>query len=145
MKHSLRECGRKLAAHVRARAHAEREMKRRSLFEKYIPEVALALGAILSLEAEKIEKPFYKALPTFVRFADEEPSPKDGGGGGGSNGAGAAPPPSTPPATQRAAKHEKTAKTTTSLTKPTKATKSTKVRGAKTRRAGKDAQLKLVE
>ncbi len=47
MKHALRECGRKLAAHVRARAHADREMKRRSLFEKYIPEVATAIGDIL--------------------------------------------------------------------------------------------------
>ena len=99
MKHSLRECGRKLAAHVRARAHADREMKRRSLFEKYIPEVASALGAILRLEADKIEKPFYKALPMFVRFADEEPSPKDVPGG--KNGAAAPsvpqPPESTPP------------------------------------------------
>ena len=77
MKHALRECGRKLAAHVRARAHADREMKRRSLFEKYIPEVAMAIGAILGLEKDKIEKPFYKTLPVFVKFADEEPAPAE--------------------------------------------------------------------
>ncbi len=69
MKLAIQECGRKLAAHLRARAHADRELKRRSLFEKYIPEVAAAIGGILGLEAEKIEKPFYKTLPTFVSFS----------------------------------------------------------------------------
>jgi DNA topoisomerase-6 subunit B len=78
MKHALRECGRKLASHVRARAHADREMKRRSLFEKYIPEVSAAIGEILGLEKEKVERPFYETLPIFVKFADEEPAAKDG-------------------------------------------------------------------
>ena len=77
MKHSLRECGRKLASHVRARAHADRELKRRSLFEKYIPEVASAIGDILGVDRKKIEQPFYKTLPEFVRFAGEDPAPKD--------------------------------------------------------------------
>jgi len=77
MKHALRECGRKLASHVRARAHADREMKRRSLFEKYIPEVALAIGEILGIEKGKVEKPFYATLPVFVRFDAEEPAAKD--------------------------------------------------------------------
>ena len=96
MKHALRECGRKLAAHVRARAHADREMKRRSLFEKYIPEVASAIGAILGVEPGSVEKPFFKTLPVFVKFADEEPAPKDGEG----NGTPSPPPPppeSSPP------------------------------------------------
>jgi len=90
MKHALRECGRKLAAHVRSRAHADRELKRRSLFEKYIPEVAAAIGDILGISKEKIEKPFYETLPVFVKFADEEghakEAPKEGtraNGGGG--------------------------------------------------------------
>jgi DNA topoisomerase-6 subunit B len=93
MKLAIQECGRKLAAHIRARAHADRELKRRSLFEKYIPEVAESIGAILGMEAAKIEKPFYKTLPNFVRCADEEPSGGDGNGGG-ANGA---PPPPAPP------------------------------------------------
>jgi DNA topoisomerase VI subunit B len=95
MKHALRECGRKLAAHVRARAHADREMKRRSLFEKYIPEVASAIGAILGVEPDKVEKPFFKTLPVFVKFADEEPAPKEPKG----NGTPSTPPPpeSSPP------------------------------------------------
>ncbi len=100
MKHALRECGRKLAAHVRARAHADREMKRRSLFEKYIPEVAMAIGAILGVEKDKIEKPFYKTLPVFVKFADEEPAAAEAPGGGRADALPSVPPPpsdSVPP------------------------------------------------
>jgi DNA topoisomerase-6 subunit B len=78
MKHALRECGRKLASHVRSRAHADRELKRRSLFEKYIPEVAAAIGDILGISKEKIEKPFFATLPVFVKFADEDGTPKGG-------------------------------------------------------------------
>jgi DNA topoisomerase VI subunit B len=59
---------------VRARAHADREMKRRSLFEKYIPEVAGAIGEILGIDKGKVEKPFYATLPVFVRFDAEEPA-----------------------------------------------------------------------
>ncbi|HEX8792009.1 MAG TPA: DNA topoisomerase VI subunit B [Polyangiaceae bacterium] len=95
MKLALQECGRKLATHLRARAHAQRESMRRSLFEKYIPEVAQALSEILGLAKEKAEKPFYKALPTFVRFAD------DGNGKGAKEStpppAPSSPPPSLPP------------------------------------------------
>jgi DNA topoisomerase-6 subunit B len=98
LKHALRECGRKLASHVRARAHADREMKRRSLFEKYIPEVAAAIGAILGLEQQKIEKPFYATLPVFVKFAEEaEPAAKDDKGSGGAPPTIPPPPDSVPP------------------------------------------------
>ena len=44
MKLAIQECGRKLAAHLRARAHARARAKRRSLFEKYIPEVAQSIS-----------------------------------------------------------------------------------------------------
>ena len=80
MKLAIQECGRKLAAHIRARAHAQRDQMRRSLFEKYIPEVAQALSEILGMPKDKTEKPFYKALPNFVRFADEEPPKVEGNG-----------------------------------------------------------------
>jgi DNA topoisomerase-6 subunit B len=72
MRLAVKECGRKLATHVRARANAEREMKRRGLFERYIPEVALAISDILGVDREKVEKPFYKALPTFVNVAEDK-------------------------------------------------------------------------
>jgi DNA topoisomerase VI subunit B len=87
---ALKECGRKLAAHIRARAHAEREQKRRGIFEKYIPEVAAAIGEILGMPKDRVEKPFYKALPTFVKVEAE-----------GGNGHESVPPP--PPAPESGA------------------------------------------
>jgi DNA topoisomerase-6 subunit B len=98
MKLALQECGRKLGAHIRARAHAEREEKRRSLFERYIPEVATAISAILDLPKDKIEKPFFAALPNFVRFADEPPTGSDGGSNGAPPAAGDAAAPEAPAA-----------------------------------------------
>jgi len=83
MKLAVQECGRKLAAHLRARANADREMKRRGLFERYIPEVAGAISEILGLEKKQVEKPFYNALPTFAGTSDE---PGDGNGGAGPAG-----------------------------------------------------------
>ncbi|HSQ65393.1 MAG TPA: DNA topoisomerase VI subunit B, partial [Polyangiaceae bacterium] len=85
MKLALQECGRKLGAHLRARDKALGEQKRLSLFQRYIPEVATAMGEILSADKEKIEKSFYKALPNFVKAIGED----DGG---------STPPP--PPATK---------------------------------------------
>jgi DNA topoisomerase-6 subunit B len=95
MRRAVQECGRKLAAHLRARAHADRELKRRSLFERYIPEVATAISDILGMDKVKVEKPFYATLPTFVKFADE-PS-EDAGKPGPSDPPPAAPAASTPP------------------------------------------------
>jgi DNA topoisomerase VI subunit B len=89
MRLAVQECGRKLAAHLRARAHAQREQMRRSLFEKYIPEVAKSISEILGVPREKAEKPFYRALPAFVRFADDESAKEPANG----NDDGAAPPP----------------------------------------------------
>jgi hypothetical protein len=106
MRRAVQECGRKLASHLRARANADRELKRRSLFERYIPEVAIAISEILGVEKDKVEKPFYKALPSFVRFAD------DGEGDGGST-----PPPGpagqaieAPPENRKKGKAAKTGK-----------------------------------
>jgi len=93
MKLAVQECGRKLAAHIRARAHAQREEKRRSLFERYIPEVASAISAILNVPKDKVEKPFFAALPNFVRFADEPAAPPEGS----APPAASAPPSDTPP------------------------------------------------
>jgi DNA topoisomerase VI subunit B len=118
MKHALRECGRKLASHVRARAHADRELKRRSLFEKYIPEVAAAIGDILGVAPDKVEKPFFATLPTFVKFSDEEPSAKADGKPSGA-----------PPAVSEAAKPREAAKGSQSAMP----------------RKGKDKQLSLLE
>jgi DNA topoisomerase VI subunit B len=94
---AVQECGRKLASHIRARAHLERDAKRRSLFERYIPEVAQSIADILGVPKDKAEKSFYAALPNFVRFADDDP-PKNGGGSEPPAGAPAKPAPDLPPA-----------------------------------------------
>jgi DNA topoisomerase-6 subunit B len=91
MKLALQECGRKLGAHLRARERAFGEQKRLSLFQRYIPEVAGAMSAILGADKERIEKSFYKALPNFVNVAD------DGGGGSVPPPSPEAPPASEPP------------------------------------------------
>ena len=101
MKLAVQECGRKLAAHLRARAHLELDAKRRSLFERYIPEVAQAISDILGVAKEKAEKSFFDALPNFVRFADEvlangENGSEPGGAGPPKGGAPAAPSPGSP-------------------------------------------------
>jgi DNA topoisomerase-6 subunit B len=80
MKLAIQECGRKLAAHLRAHKHAQREHMRRSLFEKYIPEVAQSLSQILGVPVEKAKQPFYKALPTFAGVADEAPDKREANG-----------------------------------------------------------------
>jgi DNA topoisomerase-6 subunit B len=92
MKLAIQECGRKLGAHLRARARAESEFKRKSLFQRYIPEVSGAIGEILGSPKDKIEKAFFGALPNFVRMDEAEPPPEPQGNGGA-----AAPAPSEPP------------------------------------------------
>ncbi len=94
MKLAIQECGRKLAAHLRARAHAQRDEMRRSLFEKYIPEVATSLSEILGIPKDKVEQPFHAALPSFVRFAEEAPAKAEDNG----HGSGGAPSPAPAPA-----------------------------------------------
>jgi DNA topoisomerase VI subunit B len=64
---ALQECGRKLASHIRARKRAEHESKRRSLFERYIPELGNSIGNILGKQPAGVEAAFHKALPNFVR------------------------------------------------------------------------------
>jgi DNA topoisomerase-6 subunit B len=147
MKLALQECGRKLAAHLRARAHAQRESLRRSLFEKYIPEVAQALSAILGVPKEKAEKPFYEALPSFVRFADEGKGEAKDEGDGKAKAAKAA----EPDAEEEAASMEKPPKTAKAAksARPAKAVKGGKPAAGKPSAKGgkrkRGEQLTLVE
>jgi len=78
---ALQECGRRLAQSLRARAKAESEAKRKSLFERYIPELGQSLGKITGQNREAIEKFFLKALPNFVNFTAPLPEPPESGGG----------------------------------------------------------------
>jgi len=71
IKLGLKEVGRRLGTHLRARQRERADAERRSLFERYIPEVSGALAAILGDEKAKVEKHFYKALDNFARTAVE--------------------------------------------------------------------------
>ena len=77
---ALQECGRKLASHVRAQKRAQQEAKRRSLFERYIPELGISIGRILGKPPQSVEKAFYGALPNFVR---DLPTPDQNSGDAG--------------------------------------------------------------
>ncbi len=72
MKLAVQECGRKLGIHLRGRARLADEAKRLSLFQRYIPEVAAAMGTILGKPAEGIAKSFQNTLPNFVKMKKEE-------------------------------------------------------------------------
>jgi hypothetical protein len=114
----VQECGRKLAAHLRARERAASEQKRLSIFMRYIPEVAEAIGTILSLPKDKVEKAFNEALPNFVRLNEV--------GGEGADGA----PPALPEGAAEAAPASeaapKTAKKTAKKTAAASTTAKTK-------------------
>jgi DNA topoisomerase-6 subunit B len=56
MKLAIQECGRKLAAFIRKRKAAARELKRRSIFELYIQEVARSLHHIAGSSEEQVKK-----------------------------------------------------------------------------------------
>jgi len=145
MKLALQECGRKLAAHLRARAHAQRESMRRSLFEKYIPEVAQSIADILGVEKDKAEKPFYKALPSFVRFADD-----GGGDGDGKDSTPPAAPSTRPPADEDGGAGEAIAPAPKGKRAPRpsaagKGTPPSPAKGARKAKAGKGQQLNLVD
>ncbi len=71
MKLGVQECGRKLAAHLRAREKAASEQKRLSIFQRYIPEVSAAMANILGNDKQKIEKAFNQALPNFVNIRED--------------------------------------------------------------------------
>jgi DNA topoisomerase-6 subunit B len=90
MKLAVQECGRRLGAHLRAREREASEHKRLSIFQRYIPEVSQALSRIIGSPKDKIEKAFVKALPNFVKVADEAAPPADKAGKNG------APPPGSP-------------------------------------------------
>ncbi|HET8724430.1 MAG TPA: DNA topoisomerase VI subunit B [Anaeromyxobacteraceae bacterium] len=57
---AAQECGRKLAAHIRKRQHADYQAQRRSIFELYIHEVAEAIGKIVGRSPDPIRREFMK-------------------------------------------------------------------------------------
>jgi DNA topoisomerase-6 subunit B len=61
---AAQECGRKLAAHIRKRQHADYQAQRRGIFELYVEEVARALGKITGKSPQPIKR-------EFLRLADK--------------------------------------------------------------------------
>ncbi|HSM91435.1 MAG TPA: DNA topoisomerase VI subunit B [Anaeromyxobacteraceae bacterium] len=57
---AAQECGRKLAAHIRKKKHADYQAQRRSIFELYIREVAGAIGKITDKSPDPIRRDFLK-------------------------------------------------------------------------------------
>ncbi|WP_242394225.1 DNA topoisomerase VI subunit B [Anaeromyxobacter oryzisoli] len=57
---AAQECGRKLAAHIRKKQHADYQLQRRSLFELYIQEVATAIGKITKKSPDPIRREFLR-------------------------------------------------------------------------------------
>ncbi|WP_394850419.1 DNA topoisomerase VI subunit B [Pendulispora brunnea] len=115
MKLAVQECGRKLGAHLRARERAVSEQKRLHLFQRYIPEVAEAIGAILSKPKDAVQQSFYSALPNFVRIVQEQPEKPDGEGSPAPSeppppASGSEPPPAPPKAAAAAKKGSASAK-----------------------------------
>lgn len=68
----VQEAGRKLGSWLRAREKAQSEQKRMNLFNRYIPEVSVAIGELLSKDSAEVQNMFYGALPNFVKIMKEE-------------------------------------------------------------------------
>ncbi|HQP34274.1 MAG TPA: DNA topoisomerase VI subunit B [Polyangiaceae bacterium] len=108
MRLALQECGRELATHLRARSRAEVNQRRRSIFERYIPEIGAAIARITAGDAEQVSQAFQDALPRFVQIAVEEEPPADDSSSG--PGGPSMPPPADvvaeePPDSSRAKAH----------------------------------------
>ena len=63
---AAQECGRRLAAHIRKRQHADYELKRRSIFEMYIEEVSQSLSKLTEKAEDPIRKSLLKLSATFT-------------------------------------------------------------------------------
>jgi DNA topoisomerase-6 subunit B len=71
---AAQECGRKLAAHIRKKQHADYQAQRRSIFELYIEEVAQALGKITGKSPQPIKREFLKVAEKVTETELEERS-----------------------------------------------------------------------
>jgi len=71
---AAQECGRKLAAFIRKRKAADYQAERRSIFERYIEEVAIAIGKITGRKPGPIKREFLKVAHqvTAAEMKEEE-------------------------------------------------------------------------
>ncbi|MEE9129191.1 MAG: hypothetical protein V3T84_04170, partial [Phycisphaerales bacterium] len=71
MKLALQECGRKLGTYLRRRKRMQRESERRSIFERYIGEVAKSCQKITGTDADKLYKALVKQAARWTAEADQ--------------------------------------------------------------------------
>ncbi|HLC50765.1 MAG TPA: DNA topoisomerase VI subunit B, partial [archaeon] len=74
IKLAVQECGRKLYRYLSGRKRREDAAQRQSLFEKYIPEAAAAIGKLADLQKDKIQKDLEKMLKKGEVLKQEEQS-----------------------------------------------------------------------
>lgn len=73
MKLALQECGRKLGAYLRKRRRAKREGERRSVYERYIGEIAIAVHAIdPAIDAATVRDKMLDTASRLTALADQE-------------------------------------------------------------------------
>ncbi|MFO0557036.1 MAG: DNA topoisomerase VI subunit B [Polyangiales bacterium] len=69
---ALQECGRKLGTYLNAQNADKLQRERRSLFEKYIEEIAIAVGEITNLGTDRVRQDFLAAMSSFVSLDEPE-------------------------------------------------------------------------
>ncbi len=84
MRLALQECGRKLGTYLRRRQRMKKESERRSIFERYIGEIAQACNAITGVDAgklyEALEKQAARKTAEADQMLDDEGKVVDDGG-----------------------------------------------------------------
>ncbi|MCL2822991.1 MAG: DNA topoisomerase VI subunit B [Polyangiaceae bacterium] len=78
LKLAIQEAGRKLATHLRARHKSESELKRKNLFERYIPELGQSLAKIANRDPMYVIQSLHDALPSFVNTELAEQNTEEG-------------------------------------------------------------------
>ena len=72
MKLALQECGRKLGTYLRRRKRMQRESERRTIFERYIGEVAKSCKKITGTDVDKLYKALLKQAARRTAEADQQ-------------------------------------------------------------------------
>ena len=72
MKLALQECGRKLGTYLRRRKRMQRESERRTIFERYIGEVAKSCNKITGTDTDKLYKALLKQAARRTAEADQQ-------------------------------------------------------------------------
>jgi DNA topoisomerase-6 subunit B len=70
---ALMECGRKLGVWVRAKDAERWEQERKSLFEKYIKELAISINRITGVAEQKVAEDFQTAMTKHVHITPKAP------------------------------------------------------------------------